>query len=128
MQNIFITRAFEKTISKASINSNTLLKAVDEIKLGLVDADLGGNLIKKRIAISGGGKRGGFRTVIATKHGHHYFFIYGFKKNEKSNISPVEMNVLQTLALELLALDEAQLGIAIQDGTIKEIKYEQSKN
>ena len=39
--------------------------AIETAGRGLIDADLGGGLIKQRVARPGQGKRGGFRMMIA---------------------------------------------------------------
>lgn len=67
-------------------------------------ADLGGGLLKKRIARSGQGKRGGFRTLVATNKEDRWIFVYGFAKNERSNIDRDEEEALKKLASELLSL------------------------
>ena len=58
---------------------------------GLVDADLGGHVVKKRIALPGRGKRGGARTIVATRMTDRWFFLFGFSKNERSDIDKDEM-------------------------------------
>ena len=76
---------------------------------GLYDADLGGGLFKKRIARSGQGKRSGFRTLIAINKGDRWFFVFGFPKNERSNIDKDEEEALKKLASELLSLTPEDL-------------------
>lgn len=92
--------------------------------VGLSDANLGGGIFKKRLPIPGRGKRGGARTLIATCSERHYFFIFGFEKNKKDNISPTELKALQALATELLALTESQIIEAIKDGAVQEITHD----
>ncbi len=99
-----------------------LLSAVVEISQGLVDADLGGHVLKKRIALPGQGKRGGARTIVATKMAGRWFFIYGFNKNERANIRQDELKVLQEVAKELLGLDDRKLRIALAAGEILEVR------
>jgi hypothetical protein len=81
---------------------------------GLYDADLGGGLVKKRISRSGQGKRGGFRTLIATNKGDRWFFVYGFPKNERDTIDKREEEALKKLASQLLTLTPEALGQAIR--------------
>ena len=71
---------------------------------GLVDADLGGGLFKKRVARPGQGKSGGFRTLVATNRGDRWVFAFGFPKNERSNIDKDEEEALKKLATHLLSL------------------------
>jgi hypothetical protein len=58
----------------------------------LVDANLGGGLIKQRVARPGQGRRGGFRNLMAYRAGAHTVFLYGFAKNERDNIGPDELD------------------------------------
>ncbi|WP_408732985.1 type II toxin-antitoxin system RelE/ParE family toxin [Burkholderia cepacia] len=88
---------------------------------GLIDADLGGGVVKKRVGLSGRGKRGGARTLIATNKGTRWFFVFGFEKSERSNISDSELDALQSLAADLLARTSGQLDLAVADGTLQEI-------
>jgi hypothetical protein len=78
--------------------------------------------VKKRVALPGQGKRGGARTIVATKLGERWFFLYGFTKNERSNIDGDELRALQEVAKDLLGFDESQLDIALQAGEIVEVR------
>ena len=91
---------------------------------GLVDADLGGDVLKKRVALPGRGKRGGARTLVATRRANRWFFVFGFEKNEKANVSSAELEALQWLAKQLLDLTARQLEVAVQDGSLQEICHE----
>ena len=88
---------------------------------GLIDADLGGGVVKKRIGLAGRGKRGGARTLIATNKGDRWFFVFGFEKSERANIADDELEALQELAAHLLARTGRQLDEAIVDGSLQEI-------
>lgn len=107
---------------KNDLRSANLLKAVEEMEDGLIDANLGSNLYKKRIALAGEGKRSGARVIVASRLLKHLFFIFGFAKNEKSNISKDELLYLQETAKRLLNLDEHEINTAISIGEIKELK------
>lgn len=89
--------------------------------MGLISADLGGGLIKQRIARSGQGKSGGFRSIIIFKAGDKAFFVYGFAKNQKTNINEKELKALKKLSIELLSYSEEDLLKAIQHGVFKEV-------
>lgn len=91
---------------------------------GLIDADLGGGVIKKRVGLAGRGKRGGARTLVATNKGNRWFFVYGFEKNDRANITDDELEALQDIAHELLARTAGQLGEAIKDGSLQEICHD----
>jgi hypothetical protein len=71
VQRVFRTRTFTRWLRKAALTDTALLIAVSEMQQGLIDADLGGHLVKKRVALPGQGKRGGARTIVATKRGAH---------------------------------------------------------
>ena len=98
------------------------MKAVEEMEGGLIDTDLGSNLYKKRIALAGRGKRSGARVIIASRLLKRWFFIFGFTKNEKSNISKDELLYLQETAKRLLTLADREIDAAISDGEIRELK------
>jgi hypothetical protein len=91
---------------------------------GLVDANLGGGIMKKRVALPGRGKRGSARTLIATNYSNRWFFVFGFEKNERDNISPKELNALKALATDLLRLNVTQLEGALKARTLQEICHE----
>jgi hypothetical protein len=103
---------------------SALAIAVAEIRAGLVDADLGGGLVKKRVAIPGHGKRSGARVLVATRRGDRWFFLYGFLKNEKSNLDIGELAALRNWATELLALNDQALAAASQAGVLHEIDHQ----
>lgn len=110
---IYKTRWFDNWVKKQDLNTQALCQAVHEMKNGLYEADLGGGLFKKRIARQGQGKSGGFRTLIATNKGSHWFFVFGFEKNARSNINKKEELALKKLAEQYLtytpqALEKAQ--------------------
>jgi hypothetical protein len=88
---------------------------------GLLDADLGGDVVKKRVALPGRGKSGGARTLVATRRADRWIFVFGFEKNQKANVSDAELEGLRILASELLALSSAQLALAVEDGALQEI-------
>lgn len=109
---------------KTDLTDAALCEAVNEMVAGLVDADLGGDVLKKRVALPGRGKRGGARTLVATRRAGRWFFVFGFEKNEKSNVSSTELEALQTLAAELLTLTSQQLDSAVEDGALQEICHD----
>ena len=108
---------------KAGLTDVDLDAAVAEMERGLVDADLGGHLLKKRVALPGRGKRGGARTIVVTKRVGRWFFLYGFGKNERADIDNDELKVLQEVAKELLELDTRRLAAAIAAGEIVEVRH-----
>jgi hypothetical protein len=123
MKRVFRTRTFTRWMRKVGLTDDALCEAVYEMAQGLVDADLGGQVVKKRVALPGQGKRGGARTIVATKQSDRWFFLYGFGKNERANIDRDELKVLQEAAKELLGFSERQLLTALSAGEIVEVCY-----
>lgn len=121
MKKVFRTRTFTRWMRKAGLTDEALCAAVTEMTLGLIDADLGGHIVKKRVALPGQGKRGGARTIVATKLADRWFFLFGFGKSERANIGRDELKALQEMAKELLALDNRQLATALAAGEIVEV-------
>ena len=88
---------------------------------GLIDARLGGHVVKKRVALPGRGKRGGSRTLVVYQQADKAFFVYGFAKNERANISNKELKALKLLATELLSYTKQALVKAIKAGELIEV-------
>jgi hypothetical protein len=120
---IFKTKTFARWMSKAEMTDASLIKAIDEMEQGLVDADLGGWLFKKRVALVGQGKRGSARTIVASKVNNRWFFLYGFLKNERDNINGIELKALKGVAKELLELNDSQLKKVLITREIIEVLY-----
>jgi hypothetical protein len=125
MMKIYKTRWFNRWARNEDIEDSTLCNAVDEIASGLYEADLGGGLIKKRIARPGKGKSGGFRTLVATNQGDLWIFIHGFAKNERSNITKDEEKQLKESARDLLSLPPEGIEILKSDNELFEVNCEQ---
>ena len=87
---------------KTDLTNAALSNAVSEMETGLIDADLRGGIAEKRVALPGRGKRGSTRTLVATNKGSRWFFVFGFEKNERTNISKKELEALQAIAFDLL--------------------------
>jgi hypothetical protein len=88
------------------------------------DRLLGGGIVKKRIGLAGRGKRGGARTLIATNNGDRWFFVFGFEKNERANISTQELEALQSIAADLLDRTDQQLNEALENHSLQEICHD----
>ena len=110
---------------KTLLKDAMLLNAVAEMEAGLVDADLGGGVFKKRVALPGRGKSGSVRTLIATNKGSRWIFLYGFEKNERDNITKAELKALQNVADDFLNLAESILEEVIAGGHLAEVTDEQ---
>lgn len=109
---------------KTELSDTALCKAVVEMEQGLIDADLGGGVVKKRLPLPGRGKRGSTRTLVATNKGDRWFFLYGFEKNERDNVSADELQALQTLAADLLRLSATDLRAQVEAGALQEICHD----
>jgi len=118
----FKTKAFAEWANGQGLGDEALASAVAEMEQGLVDANLGGYVVKKRVALPGRGKRGSTRTLIAFKQRDKAFFIYGLAKNERANIGDKELRVLKLLAKELLSYSAPALAKAQHAGELIEIK------
>lgn len=120
---IYKTQWFDRWARKQGVGSLALCAAVREMTDGLYEADLGGGLLKKRIARAGQGKSGGFRTLVATNKGSRGIFVYGFPKNARSNVDKDkdEEKALKTLAAHLLSLTATALGTAQSAGELMEV-------
>ncbi|HEX5325723.1 MAG TPA: type II toxin-antitoxin system RelE/ParE family toxin [Acetobacteraceae bacterium] len=117
----FKNKAFARFARKAGVGDVALLDAVGRAERGLIDAELGGGVIKQRIARPGGGRSGGFRTIILFQAGSRAFFVHGFAKNERDNIGGVELAAFKKLAAALLAYEDAALATAIAAGILMEV-------
>ena len=118
---IYTTRWFDRWAEKQGLDNDSLCKAVREMAAGLFDADLGGGLFKKRVARPGQGKSGGWRTLVATRKTDRWVFMYGFPKNERSNIDKGEEAALKLQATFLLALTADKVKTARLAGDLIEV-------
>lgn len=121
MIRIFKIKGFMRFQRKERIADAALIEAIRLAESGLVDADLGGGLIKQRIARLGQGKRGGYRTLIAFRQKDRAFFVFGFAKNERSNIGTEELEELKTLAAIYFSLSENQIAELIENDEVVEL-------
>lgn len=106
---IYKTKEFCSLTKKDRLSDMDLIAACDEIQRGLVDAELGGALYKKRVAIEGKGKSGGYRTIIGAVIGEKYFFLYAFAKNKRANITKKEQIALRELAQVFISFSQVEL-------------------
>jgi hypothetical protein len=120
---VFKTKAFARFARKENLGDKALAGAMAQIELGLVDADMGGGLIKQRIARTGEGKRGGFRTLIAYHVGKRAIFLYGFAKSDQANIGPEDERDLKDYGAMLLALKDKDIELMTKNGELWEVSY-----
>jgi hypothetical protein len=115
------TRTFQRWAGKVGVTDTALLDALAQMKRGLIDADLGGNLYKQRVALPRRGKSGSTRTIIATRFAGVTFFLYGFEKSDRDNISAKELALYHRLARELLDMTEVQIAGALAGQVLTEV-------
>lgn len=118
---IYKNKAFSKWAIKVGLKDSVLRNAVEEMERGLIDAKLGGRVVKKRVAVSGKGKSGGVRTLLAYKAETKAFFIYGFAKNVRANIKADELKALKLYAATLLGYSNKELDKAVKSGVLIEV-------
>jgi len=103
------------------LSDAALCKAVKEMESGLIDADLGSFLYKKRVARAGSGKSGGYRTLLSARMGSRYVFLHGFSKSDKANITQNEKKALQYAGRVFVELSAEALSRALLAGVLLEI-------
>lgn len=123
---VFKTKTFPRWARKERIDDSWLAAAVAQMRRGLVDARLGGNLLKKRVARPGAGKSGGYRTFVASDQRDRWIFMYGFAKKDGDDLDD-ELDDLKRTAQALLAMDEETVQQALAAGEIREIDHGESQ-
>jgi hypothetical protein len=118
---VFKTKLFARFSRKNSIDNFDLWNAVNELAVGSIDANLGSGVFKQRIARSGSGKSGGFRTIILFRHNSAAFFVYGFAKKDAANIDASQLQQFRKLAHFLLAQNDEELREAVNQGNLIEV-------
>ena len=119
---VFKNAWFGRFARKRKISEEVLWDAVDRAEKGLVDADLGGGLIKQRIARPGEGKSKGYRSIVLYRKGDKAFFVYGFPKSDLGNIRGDEEEQFKKAAKLILALSDDQIRQLIENGQFEEVK------
>ena len=124
MRRVFKTRHFSRWMRKTALTQEALCLAISEMENGLIDADLGGGVVKKRVPLPGRGKSGGARTLLATNRSSLWFFVYGFEKNERANVNVRELEALKAIAADLLKLSSTELDSLVDNEALQEICHE----
>lgn len=119
---IFKNAWFERFARKQKLDDAALRDAIQRAEQGLVDADLGGGVIKQRVARPGQGKSGGYRTIILYRQAHRAFFVYGFAKSQQSNINDDEKAAFKQAAQHILDLSDEHLVEMIRKGQFSEVE------
>ncbi len=118
---VFKNAWFERFARKEKISAESLLDAVERAEKGLIDADLGGGVIKQRIARPGAGKSSGYRSIVIYREGKKAFFVYGFPKSNLGNIRDDEVEQFKKAAKSILALSDSQIRKLIESGQFEEV-------
>lgn len=120
---IYKTKTFARQAKNCGLSNKDLIEAAKEICDGLLDANLGGYLIKKRLGIAGRGKRGGLRTIVAFKDPFNkIFYLFLFSKNAKEDVTTKELNALKLLASVFLSYSDEDIARAIKANELLEVK------
>ncbi len=126
MRRILKRKEFARWQAGEKLPDVVLCEAVTEMESGLVDADLGGLLYKKRVARPGGGKSRDYRTLLSARIASRYVFLHGFPKSDKANITQDEKKALQFAGKVFLELSAEALMKAMQSGALMEVHCEQN--
>ena len=119
---VFVTKWFDRFASGERIQDEQLFDAIVRAEKGLIDAELGGGLIKQRIPRIGAGRSSGYRTIITLKRNDKAVFLHGFAKNEIENIDPAKLADLKFLSSKLLALEPKDFENLLHTGYLREKK------
>jgi hypothetical protein len=119
---IFKTKTLARFTRQHGISDDSLAAAVEDAVRGLIDADLGGHIIKQRVARPGQGKRGGFRMLIGIRP-DRAIFLFGFAKNERENIDDDQLKTLRDIVASWFAADETKIAQALKDGLLIEVQH-----
>ncbi|MCC7341392.1 MAG: type II toxin-antitoxin system RelE/ParE family toxin [Bryobacterales bacterium] len=119
---ILKSKSFDRFASKQRIQDEALRNAIQETEQGLYEADLGGGLIKKRIARQGEGKSGGYRTIVLFRKGDYAIYLHGFAKGEQDNLPTRDLQILKKAASVLKALSAEEMAKYVNDGILLEVK------
>lgn len=121
---VFKTKIFARFAKREHLSDSALIEAVERSERGIIDADLGGCIIKQRVGRAGQGKSKGYRVLIAVRLKKRYIFMDGFAKNEKDNINDGELEALKKYGSIFINADDKSIKLSIKEGILQEVKYE----
>ncbi|MBO9686250.1 type II toxin-antitoxin system RelE/ParE family toxin [Roseateles chitosanitabidus] len=122
---VYVVEGFRRWMRKQPLRELDLCRAVAEMTRGLVDADLGSGLVKKRIGRSGAGKRSGYRVLVARRNEGPWFFVEGYAKNQQGNVEGAELRAFQRYGLALMTMSSPELLAAVGQGKLKEVNCDE---
>jgi hypothetical protein len=117
----FKTKWFTRFARNELIPDASLREAIARVERGLIDADLGGGLIKQRVARQGKGRSGGYRVIVAYRERKRAVFVFAFAKSDRENIDSRELASLRALGNRWLTADETQIALGIREDEIQEV-------
>lgn len=120
---VYKSKSFARFARKAGITDATLWQSAGRANAGMIDADLGGGVMKLRIARTGEGKSGGSRVIVLLRHGDRAVFVHGFEKKDLGNIRRDELEAFRELAKVILGYSHAEIARRVQDGALIEIQF-----
>lgn len=119
---VFKSKWFQRFAKKEGIEDSALMEAIDRVEKGQIDANLGGGVLKQRIARPGEGKSGGYRTIILFRQRQRAVFLFGFSKSDRENIDVDEERAFKEAAKHVFALTDKQLAELVRNGDLVEVK------
>ena len=122
---VFLTRWVARFARRERISNQSLREAIVRAEQGLVDAELGGGLIKQRVARAGKGRSGGYRTIIAYRRGARAVFLYGFSKSDRENLEPDELAEFREVGQNWLNASPRTIAEAIEQSTLLEANLDE---
>ncbi len=122
---IFKTKWLARFARREGISDNSLCEAIERAESSLIDADLGGGLIKQRVARQGQGRSGGYRMIVGYRVKDRAVFLLGFAKNERENIEDDELRSLREVAQKWLTADAARIQTELELGNLQEINHDE---
>ncbi|WP_044560160.1 type II toxin-antitoxin system RelE/ParE family toxin [Azospirillum sp. B4] len=118
---VFKTKGVARFARRERLTDDGLREAIDRAERGIIDADLGGGLIKQRVARPGQGRSGGYRMIVAYRAAGRAVFLYGFAKSDRENIEEDELQALRTIGAIWLAAAADKIKQALENGDLQEI-------
>ncbi len=125
---VYKSKPFTRFAKKARITDADLWKAAQLANEGGIDADLGGGVIKQRIARAGEGKSGGSRSIILFRKNDRAVYVYGFEKKDLANIRPNELEAFRELAQVILGYTPAEIARRVEDGALFNVEKPEEEN
>jgi hypothetical protein len=124
---VFLTKWMARYARREGISDESLREAIARAEMGLIDADLGGGLIKQRIARAGKGRSGGYRTIIAYRRSGRAVFLFGFAKSARENLGSEELKTAREIAAIWAPADEQKIARGLEEGELEEVCYGEEK-